>query len=166
MTKKKIIIILVIVFSIFTAIMIAIFVRNNNKKNTSITENPQWAVNEVKEQTKEEEEEKTISKNVGNVTFNCLENLTYEQQTDKESMIYKIMHDTEVDELTSRHGELNKVDVLDSSTVGLTYVNCTFTDDYEEVFVLAYDEYETHSYMNCQSLDTWEYYHNGSANKG
>lgn len=166
MSKKKIIITIIAMFSVFAIVLTILLINKKPEVEDDSIDlaNQNWAVNDVKE--KDNSEISTVTeKNIGNVIFNQLDNLTYEQSADKETLMYKVKNNDEVALLESRHGDLIEVSILDTSTSGLTRIACTFLDEYVEDFILVYDDIQTHSYLNCQTVERWEHFHS-DANKG
>lgn len=162
MTKKKTYIILAIILIIFSIVLTIIIVNRpkDSPNNDFVEEN--WAVNETKPKEEEPNEESNI-KIVNNVLYQNFNNLTFEQQADKDDLILLLRKNVYSEE--SHHGSMVSAEILESSTNGLTYVLVTFTDASTQEYVLVYDDYTTHSFLNCQTIEQWEYYHS-DANKG
>lgn len=167
MSKKKIYIILAIMFTIFIIAMIFAFTyraKSNDNTNSSEVDlsNGNWAVNDVKDRTLTDSEE-LYTKVVNDVTYTKLDNLTYEQQADKDTL-YDLVISNMVDE-KAEHGNPISVEILDTSTEHNTYVLVTFQDEKTQEYILVYDSYTKHSFLNCQTIERWNYYHS-DANKG
>lgn len=166
MSKKKIYIILGIMFSIFIVAMIIAFNYriNANKLDSSETDlkAENWAVNDVKDRNSSSETE-INSQVINNILYENFNNLTYEQQADKDSL-FKLAINCMVEE-KARHGEPKQIEILDTSNDYFAYLLVTFEDDSTQEYISVYDETNTHSFLNCQTIEQWEYYHS-DANKG
>lgn len=166
MSKKKIYIILAIIFTLFTALLVSIFVykaNNNNNSSEPDLSSKNWAVNEVQDKEETSTTEETLTRVVNNVIYTNLDRLTPAQQADKNGL-YDLVT-SNVDYEKAEHGYVVSVDVLDKSDEYFTYVTVTFQDNETEDYILVYDSETMHSYLNCHTVERWEYLHS-DANKG
>ncbi len=161
MTNKTKIILLVSILVIFGIIMTIIIV-NKPKEDIEETEEHNYAVNEVKEQTYEypelEEETETIIEeqtlSIMDIQYEHLERLTPEQNADKNSMMTKLKQRYSNDE--KKNNKVTNVEVLATSTKFRTDLECTFEDGSTEIYVCNYDPTCMHSYLRCVSLQEWD----------
>ena len=169
MTKKKIIIIICIMFSIFIGLMIYILAtRSHNTSNDSSDSDlsgQNWAYNETKDKDKESsvDSEESYVQVINDITYEKLDNLTYEQQAAKEKLFSLVYHN--IEKQTSEHGKAISAEILDTSDQYHAYVRITFADNKTEDYIAAYDSYQKHTFMNFQTVEIWDYYH-GDDNKG
>lgn len=171
MTKKKIIIILCIMFSIFIGLMICVLVtRSHNISNDSSDSDlsgQNWAYNETKDKDKDKESsvdsEESYVQVINDITYEKLDNLTYEQQAAKEKLFSLVYHN--IEKQTSEHGKAISAEILDTSDQYHAYVRITFADNKTEDYIAAYDSYQKHTFMNFQTVEIWDYYHSDD-NKG
>lgn len=171
MNKKTKNILLISILAIFTILIITIFiVKSITVTNSDETENlndKNWAINDVVSNLEESSEVTTkefYNKYMNNIIFEDLNNLTYEQNADRNTM-FNLLTNTAFDEEID-HGSLTSVKILDKSNKQLVYVKGIFTDKYEEEYVLIYDEVNTHSFLNCQTVKKYNLYRNTDINKG
>lgn len=169
MTKKKIIIILCIMFSIFIGVMIyALATRSRNTSNDSSDSDlsgQNWAYNETRDKDKESstDSEESYVRVINDITYEKLNNLTYEQQAAKEELFSLVYHN--IEKQTSEHGKAISAEILDTSDQYHAYVRITFADNKTEDYIAAYDSYQKHTFMNFQTVEIWDYYHSDD-NKG
>ena len=171
MNKKTKNILLISILAIFTILIITIFiVKSITVTNSDETENlndKNWAINDVVSNLEESSEVTTkefYNKYMNNIIFEDLNNLTYEQNADRNTM-FNLLTNTAFNEEID-HGSLTSVKILDKSNKQLVYVKGIFTDKYEEEYVLIYDEVNTHSFLNCQTVKKYNLYRNTDINKG
>lgn len=161
--KKKIIICLVIIFVIFTILMIYIIAnRKNNLNLDAPIPDDYYAVNETKSKV-DEKTEQTNKKVVNEVTFDNLNELNHEQIADKEDLFNIVLRSISTEETV--HGKATEVRVLEYSDEGLIYLSISFKDKTTQTYISVYDDYNTHSFLNCVPLEQWEFYHSDE-NKG
>ena len=161
-SKKKICIILVIMLSIFAAVMTVIIIKNNKKvdlEDTNITEEAHYAQNPVKAReglTQEEIEEAGTIK-IDNITYSGLENLTFEQMADK-SNLTRLINSSLSSGLKNKNLSI-KVDP-ERSTEKLVYVDVTSEDGTSDTYVVMFDNYNCHKFIRCATLEYYNYIHN------
>lgn len=167
MTKKKIIIILCIMFSIFIGLMIYVLAtRSHNTSNDSSDSDlsgQNWAYNETKDKESSTDSEESYVRVINDITYEKLDNLTYEQQAAKEKLFSLVYHN--IEKQTSEHGKAISAEILDTSDQYHAYVRITFADNKTEDYIAAYDSYQKHTFMNFQTVEIWDYYHSDD-NKG
>ena len=167
MTKKKIIIILCIMFSIFIGLMIYILAtRSHNTSNDSSDSDlsgQNWAYNETRDKESSTDSEESYVRVINDITYEKLDNLTYEQQAAKEKLFSLVYHN--IEKQTSEHGKAISAEILNTSDQYHAYVRITFADNKTEDYIAAYDSYQKHTFMNFQTVEIWDYYH-GDDNKG
>lgn len=169
MTKKKIIIILCIMFSIFIGVMIyALATRSHNTSSDSSDSDlsgQNWAYNETRDKDKESstDSEESYVRVINDIVYERLDNLTYEQQAAKEELFSLAYHN--IEKQTSEHGKAISAEILDTSDQYHAYVRITFADNKTEDYIAAYDSYQKHTFMNFQTVEIWDYYHSDD-NKG
>lgn len=177
MTKKKIIIILCIMFSIFIGVIIyALATRSHNTSNDSSGSDlsgQNWAYNETRDKDKDKDKESNTESNtdseesyvqvINDIVYEKLDNLTYEQQAAKEELFSLAYHN--IEKQTSEHGKAISAEILDTSDQYHAYVRITFADNKTEDYIAAYDSYQKHTFMNFQTVEIWDYYHSDD-NKG
>lgn len=173
MTKKKIIIILCIMFSIFIGVIIyALATRSHNTSNDSSDSDlsgQNWAYNETRDKDKESntdsntDSEESYVQVINDIVYEKLDNLTYEQQAAKEELFSLAYHN--IEKQTSEHGKAISAEILDTSDQYHAYVRITFADNKTEDYIAAYDSYQKHTFMNFQTVEIWDYYHSDD-NKG
>lgn len=167
MTKKKIIIILCIMFSIFTGLMIYVLAtRSHNTSNDSSDSDlsgQNWAYNETRDKESSTDSEESYVRVINDITYEKLDNLTYEQQAAKEKLFSLVYHN--IEKQTSEHGKAISAEILDTSDQYHAYVRITFADNKTEDYIAAYDSYQKHTFMNFQTVEIWDYYHSDD-NKG
>lgn len=172
---KKVYIAISVLLLAFVVVFIVAFVTHKKNEQVSLDESSKliaedYATNETKPRQDNEKEEETAAttetqiKVVDSVSYENLENLTNEQQADKSSM-FTLFRDS-VAEQESLHGRVISAKVLPNSNEGLTYVSATFADNTSQEYVLLYDEYTRHSFLNCQTKEVWDYFHDGNTNLG
>lgn len=171
MNKKTKNILLISILAIFTILIITIFIVKSitvtNSDETERLDDKNWAINDVVSNLEESSEVTTkefYNKYMNNIIFEDLNNLTYEQNADRNTM-FNLLTNTAFDEEID-HGSLTSVKILDKSNKQLVYVKGIFTDKYEEEYVLIYDEVNTHSFLNCQTVKKYNLYRNTDINKG
>lgn len=167
MTKKKIIIILCIMFSIFIGLMIYVLAtRSHNTSNDSSDSDlsgQNWAYNETRDKESSTDSEESYVRVINDITYEKLDNLTYEQQAAKEKLFSLVYHN--IEKQTSEHGKAVSAEILDTSDQYHAYVRITFADNKTEDYIAAYDSYQKHTFMNFQTIEIWDYYHSDD-NKG
>lgn len=162
MSKKKIIIIIIAIFSVFTIVFTVLMVnshKNKEKENSfvdDLRENA-WAVNDVKDEKTEAEIEAANSRTVYDVTYDNLNLLTREQISDADNFYQKVKKTAERN--AGPHIEVSSVSVLDTSNEAITYVEVTYVDDYKQTYLLVYDDITEHKYLNCVTQEEWDYCH-------
>lgn len=167
MTKKKIIIILCIMFSIFIGLMIYVLAtrshNNSNDSSDSDLSGQNWAYNETRDKESITDSEESYVRVINDITYEKLDNLTYEQQAAKDKLFSLVYHN--IEKQTSEHGKAISAEILDTSDQYHAYVRITFTDNKTEDYIAAYDSYQKHTFMNFQTVEIWDYYHSDD-NKG
>ena len=167
MTKKKIIIILCIMFSIFIGLMIyALATRSHNTSDDSSDSDlsgQNWAYNETRDKESSTDSEESYVRVINDIMYEKLDNLTYEQQAAKEKLFSLAYHN--IEKQTSEHGKAISAEILDTSDQYHAYVRITFADNKTEDYIAAYDSYQKHTFMNFQTVEIWDYYHSDD-NKG
>ena len=167
MTKKKIIIIICIMFSIFIGLMIYILAtrsyNTSNDSSDSDLSGQNWAYNETRDKESSTDSEESYVRVINDITYEKLDNLTYEQQAAKEKLFSLVYHN--IEKQTSEHGKAISAEILNTSDQYHAYVRITFADNKTEDYIAAYDSYQKHTFMNFQTVEIWDYYH-GDDNKG
>lgn len=171
MNKKTKNILLISILAIFIISIIVILIVKSvtitSSDETERLDDKNWAVNSVVSNSEESSRVTTkefYNKYMTNVTFEDLDNLNYEQEADRNTMFNLITNTAFNEEID--HGSLTSIKILDTSNKQLVYVKGTFTDNYEEEYVLIYDEVNTHSFLNCQTVKKYNLYRNTDINKG
>ena len=154
-------------FSIFIGLMIYILAtRSHNTSNDSSDSDlsgQNWAYNETRDKESSTDSEESYVRVINDITYEKLDNLTYEQQAAKEKLFSLVYHN--IEKQTSEHGKAISAEILDTSDQYHAYVRITFADNKTEDYIAAYDSYQKHTFMNFQTVEIWDYYH-GDDNKG
>ena len=166
MTNKTKIIIVSIILVVFIIIFgIIIYIHFSNKDiDIDETFEHNYAVNDTYDPNEdvdlsefEELDETDPYRNdivmINDVPVNHVERLTDNQSKKRQSMVSKLYERTNVDEET--HGTPNSIEVLDSSTKFQVYLQVTFEDNEQIIYVCSYDDTNLHQFLRCVSLDEW-----------
>lgn len=165
MSKKAKIILITVLLSLFLVIMIIIAVIKTAPNNEADNFNPNYAVNDTKESTDDEdvpeEEIKNIYINDREITH--LERLTPEQYAAK-SQMYTLLHNKVASDETDTKKVVTE-EITESSNKFDVFIYVTFSDNTSQVYVISYDATSLHKYLRCMTLEEYEYY-NSDANCG
>lgn len=163
MSKKKLYSITAIIFITFIIAFILIVINKPKESDSSTLLLDNYAINETKEKEEESTESITYEKTVNGITYTNFENLNYEQQASKDDLILLIKKSIANEEAIN--GKAKLVEILESSSDYFTYILVTFSNDITQEYILVYDNVTTHSFLNCQTIEVWDYYHSDK-NKG
>lgn len=163
MSRKPIIIALIVIFSIFIIGITVIFIQKH--KSDEIEEPEQehhYAINETKD--RDELEEESIETEIETIVVNdtvisYLERLTPEQHVLKNDMISLLNKRVTEDEFD--HGDAISANISENSTKYQVYVDVQFSDGESQIYVVNYDATSSHKFLRCVTLEEWEYYNSG-----
>ena len=161
MSRKKIIIIIIISLLIFIGLSIFFMIRNknNDKPITDTTEDHNYAINETETSTEyidEELVEELATDDIGGIEYKNLNTLTPAQSADKMNCL-RLINDYCVEPVKSV--EITEV------TDEIVTAKVTYENDMSENVVITFDPYTTYSFMRCCDEEYWNYIQSG-ANAG
>ena len=158
MSRKNIIIVAIIMVIIFLITIVGIIVsRSNNTKDKLDNKESTYATNEVASTSTAVMTEVDDTIVMSNITYNNVNYLTKAQYTDRSNLIQLVSNYADVD----AKKVVSKVDLSESSTDEQTYATIFYADNTSESLVILYDNYTTHSFMSCMSLEEWQSIQNG-----
>ena len=171
MSKKAIIITLIVMNVIFITVITIIIINKNKEPQTEepIEDTSMYAVNEVKDDKRDSDNINDFNDpvltneveidSVTNVTYNHLELLTPSQKTNKSDFMNKVTSTAYT--VSEDHGKLVSAEILDSSNKYYVYVNTTYEDGESIVLVAIYDNDYKHHFTRCISQEYFEMVNSG-----